>query len=403
MSEIETRIRGNFPQLAIQMDAVPEQFAPGWLLDAARAGIGENDFGPDIFVEPLERLCASVNEDADLNAYGRMLLAGVLRTQLENRLLMQRLRAAGELSPRPNPPIIVTGLPRTGTTFLHRLLASDPNHASLPYWQLMRPFPRGSEDTPEARMLEAAALLDVRRTITPELDGAHLIRAESPEECMFMTASSMQSRLYWNLAPVYSFMEWYNHVDRTGKYVEYVEALSYLQKQYPGQRLVLKAPDHVDGLSELLDVFPEAIIVQTHREMIEQIGSYMSLGRITRSLAVRTLDTAREAEAVLQLTDSSIERNLAARLKHPGMILDITYNALIADPLKCVETIYSRAKIPLSEEQRTNLKVYSQSNAKGKHGVHDYNLSSFGLNTDKLKMRYADYDAEFLRLGASIS
>jgi hypothetical protein len=276
---VEARIHEHFPQVAQMMDSVPPILAPDWLKGAGSQNIGATDFGPDIFEEPLERLCYSLNEDADLNAYGRMMLAGVIRNQLENRLLMQRLRAAGELAPRPIPPIIVTGLPRTGTTFLHRLLASDPSHASLPYWQLMGPFPRHSGDSAEARIQETATLLEVRRAITPELDGVHMIRAESPEECMFLTASSMQSRFFWTFAPVFSFMEWYNHADRTDKYVEYLEALTYLQKLYPGQRLVPKAPDHVDGLAELLDVMPEAIIVQTHRGACQKNLPWDGAGR----------------------------------------------------------------------------------------------------------------------------
>ncbi|MDU8929128.1 sulfotransferase [Alisedimentitalea sp. MJ-SS2] len=395
-SDIETRIRNSFPQLAEQMDAIPQAFAPGWLKTAATQNIGEGDFGPDIFEDPLARLCTSVNEDADLNAYGRMLLAGMIRTQLENRLLMQRLRAAGKLGQLPIAPIIVTGLPRTGTTFLHRLLASDPRHASLPYWQLMRPFPRGPNDTPEVRIDEAKTVLDVRRAITPELDGVHLIRAESPEECMFVTAMSLQSRLYWNLAPVYSFMEWYNAADRTDKYREYVEALSYLQSLYPDRRLILKAPDHVDGVSELLDVFSEAIVVQTHRDMTDQFGSYMSLGRVTRSLAVRKLDNARETEAVLNLTDSSIARNLEARSRHPGKILDIRYDDLTTDPLGCVKAIYAHAGLTFTDHQRASLASHLQSNTKGKHGAHDYDLSEFGLTAAAIKERYSDYETKFL-------
>ena len=131
-TDIETRIRKHFPQLAAQMDAVPEVFAPAWLKAAASQSLGADDFGPGIFEEPLARLCASVNEDANLNANGRMLLAGMIKTQLENRILMQQLRGQGAFKSPPIPPITVTGLPRTGTTFLHRLLASDPNHASLP-------------------------------------------------------------------------------------------------------------------------------------------------------------------------------------------------------------------------------------------------------------------------------
>lgn len=396
MPEIETRIRQNFPQLAAQMDAVPETFAPGWLRKAASHRIGADDFGPDIFEGPLARLCMSINEDANLNPYGRMLLAGMIRNQLENRLLMQKLRAAGDLAARPIPPIIVTGLPRTGTTFLHRLLASDPRHISLPYWELVRPFPRSPQDTSDVRMAEARTMLDVRQTITPELDGAHMIRADSPEECMFMTAMSMQSRLYWNLAPVYSFMEWYNHADRTEKYVEYVEALSFLQAQYPGKRFVLKAPDHVDGLSELLDVFPEATIVQTHRDMAAQFGSYMSLGRVTRRLAVNALDSAREVEAVLALTDSSIKRNMAAHARHPGKVLDIRYADLTANPLECVERIYDQAGVRLMDDQRIALKSHLEANTKGKHGAHTYDLADYGVSEPSIHARYADYERRFL-------
>lgn len=223
-----------------------------------------------------------------------------------------------------------------------------------------------------------------------------MIRAESPEECMFMTASSMQSRLYWNLAPVYAFMTWYNQADRTDKYVEYFEALSYLQTLYPGKRLVLKAPDHVDGLSELLDVFPDVIIVQTHRDSVEQFGSYMSLGRVTRKLAVKELDTPREVEAVLQLTESSIARNMAARKRHPGTILDIRYTDLTGDPLGCVERIYTHAGIVLADTQRTGLVAHLQANTKGKHGSHTYDLAEFGVTTSETKARFADYEKQFL-------
>lgn len=394
--DIDKRIRESFPQLARQMDAVPALFAPQWLKSAATHAIGETDFGPDIFEAALARLCRSINEDANLNGYGRMLMAGVITGQLENRLLMQRLRSAGKLTTRPIPPIIVTGLPRTGTTFLHRLLASDPRHASLPYWQLMRPFARSANDTAQARMAAAKAVLDVRRAITPELDGVHMIRADSPEECMFLTAMSMQSRLYWNLAPVYSFMDWYNSADRSAKYREYAEALSYLQTHYPNQRLVLKAPDHVDGLSELLDTLPDAIVVQTHRDMTEQVGSYMSLGRVTRSLAVRDLDNRRETDAVLQLTSSSISRNLEARSRHPGKVLDIRYTELTQAPLACVERIYAHAGIPFSHAQRASLASHLQGNPKGSHGAHDYALSDFGLTAATIKTRFSDYEARFL-------
>jgi LPS sulfotransferase NodH len=380
------------------MQAVPQRFEPDWLMAGARQATGLEDFGPVSFVEPLERLCASINEDADLNPYGRLLMAGVIRNQLGNRLLLQRER-------QTNParfevplvdPIIVTGLPRTGTTFLHRLLAADPAHASLPYWQLNRPIPRGPKDTPEARIADVNTLLDVRRKVTPELDRVHLIRAEAPEECLHMTGVSGFTRLYWNLAPVYSYQHWLSRVDKGAKYADYAALLTYLQGEYPGQRLVLKAPDHNDGVAELLDAVPNARVILTHRAMPEQIGSFISLGRTTRTLAVNALDTKREVEAIIDMTDVSLQKMAEARTRHPSRILDVRYTDMMADPLATVERIYAFCGLTLPEARRSAIAEHHTKNPKGKHGTHDYSLAEVGLDDAWVKEHYAAYSAKFV-------
>ncbi len=400
--DIAARIRRDFPEVGRAMDEVPAHLTPDWVLASARASVGLEDFGPGFFMASLERLCESLNAEADLNPYGRLLLAGTLRTQLGNRLLLQRQRveAPERLAKPPMPPIIVTGLPRTGTTFLHRLLAADPGHASLPFWQLNRPIPRTPDDTAEAREAESDGILAIRRAITPELDATHLIRADSPEECMWMTASSMMSRLYWNLAPVYGWLTWYSAQDKTAKYREYLELLSYLQGEYPGRRLVLKAPDHVDGVAELLDVMPEARVICTHRDMTAQIGSILSLGRTTRRLAVNTLDPAREAGAVLALTDHSLARMEMARSRHPGRILDVRYDDLMADPLAQVDRIYRFCGLDMSDRRRAALAAHHAANPRGKHGAHSYTLEEFGLDTRDVRARYGNYSARYLAAGA---
>lgn len=393
------RITTEFPQIAQIMNALPARFDPDWLMEAAQTELELDDFGPDSFMEPLTRLCESLNTEADLNPYGRLLITGILRTQLGNRLLLQRertqnpARLTGELV----APIIVSGLPRTGTTFLHRLLAADPAHVSLPYWQLNRPIPRDATDTAETRVAAARALLEVRRAITPELDGTHLIRAESPEECMWLNGASMYTRIWWNVAPVYRFQHWYVRADKTAKYRDYRDLLSYLQTEYPGQRLVLKAPDHNDGLSELLDRIPEARVVLTHRDMADQVGSYLSLGRTTRKLAVNALDTQKETEAVLDMTDVSIQKMAEARKAHGNRILDLRYTDMMADPLAAIERIYQFCGLTLPEERRTALRDHHAANPKGKHGAHDYALADFGLTKEKLNDRYAGYEAKFVR------
>lgn len=396
--DIVDRIKAEFPQLAQMMANVPETFAADWLEETAKAETGLSDFGAPSYREPLERLCVSINEDADLNAYGRMLFAAVIRNQLGNRLLLERERTENPARFATDPvlPIIVTGLPRTGTTFLHRLLAADPAHASLPYWQLNRPIPRDAADTPQKRISDVEALLDVRRKLTPELDGTHLIRAEAPEECLHMTGVSGFTRLYWNLGPIYGFQHWLSRVDKAAKYRDYADHLRYLQGEYPDKRLVLKAPDHNDGVAELLEALPDARVILTHRDMVSQMGSFFSLGRMTRKLAVNALDVAKEAEAIVDMTDVSLQKMAEARTRHPGKILDVRYTDMMADPLASVARIYDFCGLTLSQERRDAIADHHAKNPKGKHGKHQYSLSEFGLENDWVTERYRDYAAEFL-------
>jgi len=398
MPDILSQILAAAPQLKPALDAVPARLSVEHLENRASEGIGETDFGPAFYREGLERLLASANDEANLNVLGRLLIMNSARGYLENRLLMQRLRRthAPELQTPLLAPLIVTGLPRTGSTFLHRLLASDPSHAGIPMWQLTHPIPRNAEDTPAQRLARVDELLALRRKLTPELDGTHLIRADAPEECMHIVGPSFQTRTLWNLAPVYSYQDWLSQVDKTDKYVEYVDYLRVVQATRPNQRLVLKAPDHVDGITELLNVLPEAMVVQTHRDMPEQFGSYMSLGRTTRKIAVNALDTAREVETTLKMADVSIARSTAAHAAHPGKIFDVKYTDLIADPLATARRVYAHFGLDMTEETVAGLSSYQKRNPKGKHGAHDYSLEDVGLSADIITERYKSYSAAFL-------
>lgn len=396
--DIVKRIEENFPALREQMHSTPAKFAPGWLMQSATAHSGLSDFGDERFLDPLQRLCKSLDDEADLNAYGRMLVAGVIRNQLVNRLLLVKARkdTPERFDGDPIAPIIVTGLPRTGTTFLHRLLAADPAHASLPYWQVSRPIPMGPDDTREARIAEAEAFLEIRKKLTPELDGVHLIQPEAPEECFWMTTQSMVSRLFWNLAPIYSYQHWVSRADKTEKYRDYADQLRYLQGEYPGRRLVLKAPDHNDGICELLSALPNAKVIITHRDIVEQMGSYFSLGRTTRTLAINNQDMAREAKTIVDMTDVSLAKMAEARARHPGSILDVRYADMMADPLASVERIYAFCGLTLPESRREAIADHHAKNPKGKHGKHEYSLSEFGLENDWVRDHYAEYMATFV-------
>jgi hypothetical protein len=399
MSDILTRLREIAPAVALAVERTPAEVNPEQLKAMASQSMTLEDFGPDYFEEGLQRLCHSANTEADLNPLGRFQLISTCKNYLENRLLPQamRQRQAEELKSDLLPPLIVSGLPRTGTTFFHRLLASDPAHVAIPYWQLTRPMARHPQDTPEARLQEADALLAIRRQLTPELDGTHMIRADKAEECMYANSSSFMTRVFWNLAPVYSYQEWLNNADKSGKYREYREYLHLFQAAYPGKRLVMKAPDHVDGLSELLDAIPTAMVVRCHRDIVEQFGSYMSLGRVTRKIAVNHVDVARVANTVHGMTKASIERSNAAASAHPDRIIDLSYTDMMRDPAGQVQRVYQHFGLTLSDTRLREMREHHLNNPKGQHGEHRYALSEFGMDEADVRQRYADYEARYLR------
>ena len=365
---------------------------PDALEAAARRATGLSDFGNPYYREGLAVMLRSANQDADLNPYGRLMMAKVMTGQMINRLLLQRVREEQPdlLKMALIPPIIVTGLPRTGTTALHRLISADPDNRAIAYWELTQPLPRSPADTPAVRLARADTLLATRRKLTPELDATHYLRADSPEECMFLMAQSCASRLPWNIASVHSYVDWYTTADRGQKYREYAELLRILQAGAPGRRLALKAPEHVDSLNALLDAIPDAIVVQTHRDAVAQFASYLSLGEQTRRLSTDRPQRDADTQTNLRLTQSSITRNLATRARHPGRIIDVRYKDLRRDPTGVVEDIYGRAGLVVSDRLRQALAEHARANVQGKHGEHRYSLADYGLNEDDIAQRFAD-------------
>jgi len=357
-----------------------------------------HDFGPDYYQTGMRCLLSSLEQDANLNPYGRLMLEKTMTGALVNRLLLAKMkREHPEIFNRPIlPPIIVTGLPRTGTTNLHRLLSADPSHRGVACWELQSPMPWHSKDSEEERIKRSEKLFSMRSKITPELDAIHYIRAHSTEECIHFTSMTFESRLYWNLASVNSYVEWYNQAPRHNKYQEYRDLLCVLQANQPTQRLVLKAPDHIDALDELLAAVPEAMVVQTHRDTAAQLGSYLSLGMATRVLGSKGIDVQKDTATQLSLTDASVASILRTRPNLANKVFDVQYQDLITDPSAQVKAIYQHFGLDYSDENQQAFTQHSKTNRKNKHGAHDYKLEDFGLTADGVRERYAAYSDQFI-------
>lgn len=355
----------------------------------AMASTGLRDFGDLYFIEGLNALLASISDDIEPHLVGQIALRQAIVDGLVNRLLL-----AHEQQTRPwifetalRPPIIVTGLHRSGTTHLHRLLAQDPDSHAPPYWQLIAPIVRPGAD--DRRREQARRSLAVRTRLMPDLSRMHTIDADSPEECFYLTASSFESVFFWSMAPVAGYLRWYLGRDRTQKYREYRLWLQILQQQTPGRRLVLKAPEHLGALDALLSAVPEAQIVQIHRDPVTSYASYLSMARITQGLTVPYLAEARTARASLDLFASDMDRNRQARRHHPTRIHDVDYGDLTDDPIATIKTLYGAIGIPAPPRFTTALTAYSRSHPMGRHGRHRYSLANAPIDADQVERRLA--------------
>jgi hypothetical protein len=238
--------------------------------------------------------------------------------------------------------------------------------------------------------------MKIRLSLSEGLDQKHFIRADSPEECMFMLGQTFHTMLYWVTVPVYGYVEWYGRQPRHKKYADYRRLLQVLQAVAPDRRLTLKAPAHTGGLGELLDNVPEALVVQTHRDLVTCTNSLNSLFATTQSVVTPHLDRQRMAAANLTLMEVELARNQAGRERYPDRVFDVHYDRLVADPISTVRQIYGRFQLPWTAEFEQAMTTYLVQNPKSKHGRHHYNSADFGLTDDTIRARFAPYQIENL-------
>ncbi len=367
------------------------------LLAAAgrRAGLG--DFGDPGFEAGLDALLRSATGDARLSFLGRFMVRDQIVSALVNRLRLTALRKTsphldrGKLDPRP---LIVTGLPRSGTTFLHRLLAEAPGARALPTWLLWEPIPGPGTDR---RLLLARRRVALLRRLAPELDTKHRVDAEAPEECVLLFGQSFFSVSFWMFAPVYSYLEWLIEQDPTAAYADYRTYLLYFMRQSPGRRLTLKSPSHMGALPQLLDQIPEALVVQTHRDPLPICASTNSLFRSFHGLMTAELDLQKMARTNVSLLAYAADASLQVRGAHAGSdrVLDVRYDEITADALGTVRKIYDHFDLAWNPGLEARLRAFIARNPQHKHGRHSYSAAEFGLTESELEARFSAYRQRF--------
>lgn len=371
------------------------------LMDAACRRQGLTRWGKLDFVAPLERLLAAVEAEARLHPLGRLITRERLIGVLGNRLrLRHTLRRAPRIATLPlAPPLVITGLQRTGSTMLQRLLAADPHLRALASWEALNPAPLGPWPPagPDPRLRLARLAERSMVLMAPDFFAIHPVEAEAPEEDSLLLDASFLSPVAEATLRVPGYSAWLQRQDHEPAYRHLALLLRFLLWQRPAPRWLLKTPAHLEHLDLLLRVFPGARIVQLHRDPAATLPSFCSMIAHGRGVFSDAVDPAEIGRTVLAQQTRLLRRAIAQR-RDPRVneaVLDIFYPELIADPLGQVARIYAHADLTLSPGLRRRMEGLRRQNRQHRHGRHRYRLESFGLGADELARAFDFYFQRF--------
>ncbi|WP_137726250.1 sulfotransferase family protein [Prescottella subtropica] len=355
---------------------------------------GLTDFGVDDYTEALGVLLESYARDEDLTPFGSKISRVFLRGALVARLLSE---AAWKQFPEHadvaiDRPIFVTGLPRTGTTALHRLLTADPGHQGLEMWLTEMPQPRPPRDTWESNPVFAAIekQFGQHHVEHPEFMGVHYMSAGEVEECWQLLRQTFKSVSYECLAHLPTYSTWLEGQDWTNAYARHKKNLQLIGLPDRDRRWVLKNPSHLFALDELMAVYPDALVVQTHRPPTTIIPSMCSLAEHATDGWSNRFRGEVIGRSQLDLWARGLDDFTAARAKYdPAQFVDVEYGDFVGDPLGTVEKIYSQFSIPFSEQARASMEaMHAESRTGGRAPAHRYTLEDYGLTAAEVNERF---------------
>jgi Sulfotransferase family len=371
------------------------------VIENARRWTRLDDFGTQRFREPLRALLESYREDHNLTFVGRIIAQRLLIGLLANRLRIWRdLTETPSITSREiRRPLFVIGLPRTGTTLLHNLLSQDPQARPLLFWESMNPSPPPDPKTGgrDPRIKQARRFVSRLNHAIPDLPAIHEMDPHGPNECLGLMMNTFVTPFF--RGKVESYLDWLEAAPEeevVTAYREYRQQLQILQWRTGPCRWALKCPSHLFGLRSLLTVFPDACLVQTHRDLAEAVPSLCSLSVALDGLMYERLDRADVGQRTLRILEDMISRCLKARLLAPaGQVFDLDYRDLVGDPGQSVRRIYEHFGFDYNETMAVRVQTYLAAHPRQEHGMHRYSLDDFSLDRAAIRERFAAYYERF--------
>ena len=375
-------------------------FDPQSLLDAARRDTGLDDFGDPSFRDGLVALADALEAGGALGEVGRFALRAQIAGYLAERLRIEDwYRRHPEIGAESIvAPIVVTGLPRTGTTALSNLLARDPEARSLRYWESTRPTPPPEAATQETdpRIAEADAALAGMKAVAPDLAKMHDDTGSSPTENQDLLGQHFRTQHFEGMADVPSYVAWWLRCDMAPAYRHHARVLRLLQWRCPPRRWNLKNPPDVFFLDAMTGVYPDARLVWTHRDPTRVLPSVCSLIATVRSIFCPTVDRRRLGREQLALWSEGMRRAIAFRERAgDAMFADVLMSDLMVRPIETVTRVYERFGLVLGGEAERRMRAWLQANPQGKHGAHRYTFEEFGLDRSEVRREFRFYTDRF--------
>lgn len=367
--------------------------------DAVRA-TGLEDFGEPDYRAGLRVLLRAFDTDTQLTEVGWKFAYGSVLGTLTARLHTQRgwSRHPGVRAIPIRRPLVITGIPRTGTTALHKLLSMDPQFQGLEHWLTETPMMRPAREDWEAHPSYRASVanLEAYFTLMPEMRKAHDMVAGEVDECLEILRQSFVSNRFGAGAYVPTYDSWFFEQSEHGSYRRYVDVLRLIGSAEPHKPWLLKNPGHLAQMRCLLEVFPDARVVLTHRDPVKAIASLCSTLHMARRMfegdAVRAdVIGPRECRYWHQALNDTRE----ARRSRPAQFFDVDHRRFVTDPLGTVRGIYAFFGLELSAIAQERMQAWIAADPTSRHGQHRYNLEDFGVTVEGLRAVFADYRTEF--------
>jgi hypothetical protein len=381
------------------------------LLDAARARTGLADFGDPVFLEPMAVLLDALNNEAGLNAGG---IHAKYQRILD--LLVNRLRVEEALKKYPQildekieNPVVIVGLPRIGTTMLHRIMASDSRFFAPLWYEVRNPAVFPVEQTgwepglpgKDPRITDAENQVAMMLQLAPELLKIHPLDPVGADEEIMLLEHSFFSTTPPAFANVPSYTRWLQQHDNTPGYRYLKVLLQYLQWQkkrggQQAQRWLLKAPHHLHNMAELFAVFPDAKVILTHRDPLQTIPSISSFHYTLWKMAATDPDPRLCAAQWSAMFARGMEMTMQFRERHPGSFIDVSYRDTVKSPFDVIDRVYAFIGMVLTDEARAAMQHWQEENRRENREAHEYSLQQFGLDEQGLKAQFAAYRARHI-------